>query len=224
MLFPAAIGVPVHEASHLLVALAFAPLGHRVKKVSFFKPNQSGGLGFVSYQYRPTLLSSLANMLIGLAPIAGGVLAFLFVSFALVPQLYNYLMASSLDITGSGVASYLIDTYQFIVGMEWGFKAWIWLLVSGCIIAFMTPSKLDFHGCAKGFVLIYFALLLLTLVSPGHAQWLYEFALSGIALISPFLIATIATLSILTALATIKVFVYRWRKSKALASDKTSRP
>lgn len=224
MLAPALIGVPVHEASHLLVALLFAPLGHRVKKVAFFKPNQAGGLGFVSYQYRPSLLSAIANMFIGLAPLAGGILTFLMVSYVLVPDVYSYLVTAELDLSSRGTAAYLVETYQFLFGMSWGIEAWVWLVVSGSVIAFMTPSAPDFHGCAKGFILIYVAMVCLSIASPAQAQALYAVVMYGIAKISPYLVATIVTLSLVSGFAAAKVTIISClRKRKENQSALTPR-
>ena len=51
LLTTAWIGTPIHELSHLIIAIL---TGHKIKEVKFFKPDpRTGTLGYVSHSFNP---------------------------------------------------------------------------------------------------------------------------------------------------------------------------
>ncbi|MDX1296748.1 MAG: hypothetical protein R3260_00695 [Pseudomonas sp.] len=65
------IGVPVHELAHALVCIVF---GMRIKRVSFYQPNEaSGTMGFVEFRYSPySIRNAIGLALQGVAPLLAG--------------------------------------------------------------------------------------------------------------------------------------------------------
>lgn len=67
----AAPGVFVHELSHALTAIL---VRFTITKISFFSPQPDGTLGFVQYQYRPSLISPVLRLFVGIAPFSADML------------------------------------------------------------------------------------------------------------------------------------------------------
>lgn len=68
LLVTGAIGVPVHEISHAILAMMF---GHKINRIVFFQFKQNEKtLGWVDHSYnRKNILSSIGVVFISLAPI-----------------------------------------------------------------------------------------------------------------------------------------------------------
>lgn len=66
-----AIGVPIHEASHLVACWMF---GLKPTKVVFYHPDRSTGtLGYVSFRYRPRSIRANVGLFVqGIAPLISG--------------------------------------------------------------------------------------------------------------------------------------------------------
>lgn len=211
MLFPAAIGVPIHETSHLLLALM---CGHKINKVAFFKPNQSGGLGFVEHSYRPSLISPITNLLIGLAPLAGGLLALALLTKTLQPSLYDFIQQHQAINSASLAGQYTTDIWHKVINSEWTFIKVIWLFLSMSAIAFMTPSGTDFKGSIKGFLVIYLAAFAVGLISPKALMATATSLIEIIVTVTPLFLLSIIVMTLFTVFT---VFLKK-RKEASLSS------
>lgn len=206
MLVPAAIGVPVHELSHLLVAIL---CGHKIKRVAFFKPNSAGGLGFVEHSYRPTALSPFTNLLIGLAPIAGGLIVFGLLTKYLAPDVYSHLLQSHVASSGDDIARYLKETLGVLLRVEWRLATGLWFVLSVCVVTFMTPSGADFRGCRNGFIVTYLLLVAMTAALPEKTNGLFQAIISWLGVLSPVFIVTIVILVAAVLGAYISSFLFK---------------
>ena len=154
LLIPASFAVPIHETSHYLMAKL---LGHKVEKVSLFKPNGSGTLGFVCHSYKPSIFSPFTNALIGVAPIAGGALAVLFITYVLMPGVTPVLHGEQLPYQGDLLKAYLkyLDFILLLINENLAnMTFWIWVLLVSNILVFSMPSPEDFEGAGLGLSII----------------------------------------------------------------------
>ena len=195
MLIPASIGVPIHELSHLIMAVAF---GHKINKVAFFKPNGSGGLGFVEHSYKPSLITPFTNMLIGLAPLAGGLVAFGVLTNIFQPGIYDFIKHHPEITSASTAAEYTSAVWAKVLSGEWHAPKYLWLCLSIPIIAFMTPSGADFKGCLKGFAVIYAAALAAGFLAPERLISIAQKVIEVTVIAAPFFILAILVMALMT--------------------------
>ncbi|MCP1515597.1 hypothetical protein [Pseudomonas rhodesiae] len=71
LVWTGAIGVPIHEASHLVACWMF---GLKPTKVVFYRPDRStGALGYVNFRYRPRSIRANVGLFVqGIAPLISG--------------------------------------------------------------------------------------------------------------------------------------------------------
>lgn len=153
VMIPASFSVPIHEISHYIVAKI---CGHNILQLKLFAPNSSGTLGYVKHEYRPGIVSLSTNMLIGLAPIAGGSLAIWTVTHFLMPE--NIQLLHSTDLVTSSNIVDVIGQYMEVASRiaiaQWGrWEFWMWCFLVAHIAVFCVPSAADFAGAAWGIVL-----------------------------------------------------------------------
>lgn len=167
------IGVPVHEASHLVVAIL---CGQKITGVSFYRPSSDGSLGYVNRQYRRTFLSPFMNLLIALAPVAGGLLAFAMVTEFFLPGFIDVFhqgfQSGRLNIQTPLAIAMLISKYEI-------HAVCMWALFSFSILLFCSPSSTDFQGSRAGFIFLLGSYVLLQSFAPNKVD-------RFLALIAPY--------------------------------------
>ena len=76
-------GVMLHEFSHALLCVVFR---HRITDFALFSPQKNGNLGWVAHKWNPrSLWQNIGCFFIGVAPIAFGVAAIVFLTLLLLP-------------------------------------------------------------------------------------------------------------------------------------------
>ncbi|MCU8019354.1 M50 family metallopeptidase [Shewanella baltica] len=121
----AAPGVFIHELSHALTAIL---VGFNITHISFFSPQPDGTLGFVQYKYRPSIISPLLRLFVGIAPLFGGLF---------VVCLLNWLCQAPTLTDWSA----LYD-YAAVEPVRFG----IWLYLTSSVVANAVPSKVDLNN------------------------------------------------------------------------------
>lgn len=158
------LGVPVHEASHLIAALL---CGQKIIGVSFYQPSSDGSLGYVNRQYRRSLLSPIFNLLIALAPVGGGILGFYCATEYFLPGFLNTFeqgfASGRLSLNTPLAIAGLFSVYDLQTILLWG-------LLSFSILLFCSPSLTDFQGCRSGFIFMLCVYLLLQLLWPAKVD------------------------------------------------------
>lgn len=142
------VGVAVHELGHLVAATLF---NQKILDVSLFKPSTDGSLGYVTRSYRPMWYSPFTNLVIAMAPLVSGSVAFLLVTFTLRPDLLpllKQLYPQSLIQNYGVVANFL----SAVLSQGNPIQTCLWLYLSSSILLFTSPSKADFQGAIPGAV------------------------------------------------------------------------
>ena len=166
------IGTPIHELSHLLMAVVFL---HKIEKVSFFQISDDGVLGYVSHSYNPrNIWAQLGNFFIGIAPlISGAGLVYLVTSF-LMPEAYEVIKTSVITFSSSFGTSIDLSLISqiFVLGKDFVLailnnitSAWMFILYLVIMLSLslhMNLSNLDIKGALKG---LPFFLLVLAIVN-----------------------------------------------------------
>jgi len=149
------------------------PFGYRVQELQLYKPSAQETAGHVLYTYKKSLFSPILNLMIGIAPLFGGTIAFVLVTKWLMPDVFNY-FASTVNfknaLNGDLSASYhhLANLLGFIIFSSSGFiKTLCWLFLSYSLIVFSVPSKADLTGSKLGVLLLIIFVLLLSTVWPS---------------------------------------------------------
>jgi hypothetical protein len=149
------VGTPIHELSHALLVLA---TGGRLTKVNLFKANQATGeLGSVSYTYKSR--APVRKAMVAVAPLAGGTLALIAVSYLLLPDVLRIALdgpgldagEQSLVEMVATLASNLIRTlgrvFELLSSREvlarW--QTWLWAYLAICIGSRLSPSSVDWR-------------------------------------------------------------------------------
>lgn len=156
------IGVPVHELSHAVTALAF---GHRITSIDLFKPDgEDGTLGRVSHSYNAaSKYQRLGNLFIGIAPLVLGAGALVALGYALVPgfgaavhdvtQVQGdeaFGVAAHFSLVGSAMAETLNVIFAPANLTSWHF--WVFLYLSICLSAHLAPSGKDMRHVWPGLI------------------------------------------------------------------------
>ena len=167
------VGVPIHELSHLTTALLF---NHKIVDFQLFKPSRDGSLGYVLHSYNPSLFSPIANMLIGIAPLFGGTLAFIGVTKWLRPDVFDY-FATYIELSNvlngdlSGFLSKLTSMLDIILFSSTNvYLTVLWVFVSYSLVVYSVPSKADFSQSKIGLLLIIVIILLLSMLMPSFLE------------------------------------------------------
>ncbi len=150
------IGTPIHEASHALMCLLF---GHKINEIKLFQPNSSDGtLGYVNHSYNPkNFYQKLGNLFIGIAPILVGSGILVGLLYALLPDMFNEVLAElkqidlSSDLTSS--LSHLLNAFASLFTYIDTWQWWVFLLIGSLIGLHMTLSDADLKGALSGIIL-----------------------------------------------------------------------
>lgn len=192
-LYPLAVlGVSCHELSHFIAAKLFR---QRVYEIQFFKPDPSGSLGYVIHgAERPSIFTPIANFVIGMAPLFGGMSAIYAFTYWLMPEVLSQSrgISFSTDNFVSSVFEYAyrsIETAHLAAGEV---RLYIWLYIVMSVSLFMMPSKSDFNNSIRGAFYILVVSVCLSWLWPNDYQsWLAQTAHLSQGLFSPILLACI---------------------------------
>jgi len=173
LMVPAVIGVPVHELSHYSAVKLFALCGAKYKVVSMklFQPMKDGTLGYVEYAYAKAWYTPFTNLIIGIAPLAGGFAAFYLLSSMLMPEFSQLLVAELKQVSSTAEAIELSGYLAMVLwDSDWSIKTVGWAFLSASVLAFMLPSKADFQGAAAGIVGVFALMVAGVVFIPGAEQ------------------------------------------------------
>lgn len=168
-------GVMLHEFSHALLCVVFR---HRITDFALFSPQKNGNLGWVAHKWNPrSLWQNIGCFFIGVAPIAFGVAALVFLTLLLLP-------AESLPfppLPGSGLEAFRFQFRTTFLALcrfwiepdlllRW--RSWLWLYAVFAIGSQITLSRADLAGAGSGIavlgtVLVLLAVSVAALLPPG---------------------------------------------------------
>ena len=145
------IGAPVHEYSHAVVAKLF---GLKVNKIVPFQPDpKTGRLGYAEIAYDKTSTwQSVGQFFVCYAPLLGGTLALLLVTFLFYPTALHtefqvepeQLFASSLTQATNQMSS--IATLENFATIQF----WIFSYLVLAISCHLAPSSVDYKASLRG--------------------------------------------------------------------------
>ena len=203
------IGVPVHELSHFLMCVV---MGHKPVRLTLFSVASDGTLGSVEYRYTPSVMASLKNILISLAPIPGGIAAFCLVTYLLRPDLLGawYDVNHALYSQVEWQQQFSLFIKQVTEGD--GAITLLWASLSFSILMFCAPSRADFSGCTWGVLMIIgFAIACMWALPEQTVRFLENaspfFGFSGAAMLSALLLIS----SMIAMLMSAKFLINRLR-------------
>ena len=153
------VGVPIHELSHIVMALLF---GHKVKEVKFFQVNdESRTLGYVNHSYNPrNIYHQIGNFFIGVAPIICGSLLIILLLKIFVPvSLEN----TNELLSAKGIFDFIKSIFSFNNFKRPEFYLFLYLVFSIC--SHISLSTADIKGAFVGVIFIFIILLILNVFS-----------------------------------------------------------
>lgn len=166
------IGTPIHEFSHVVGCWVF---GHEIESMALFEPdNREGRLGYVRHTYhRGNWWQEAGNFFIGVAPLLGGGLTLMLLTWAMYPGVVRvWLEWGATSVNAAGVeptASWSVlkdDLVQVFYEQRYPFGArlWLYLYLVLCVSLHMAPSGSDYRGGMKGGVILLILWLSLNLL------------------------------------------------------------
>lgn len=183
LLLTGAIGVPIHEISHAVLAMAF---GHKINRIVFFQFKQNEKtLGWVEHTYnKRNILSSIGVAFISLAPILliPIIMQISFYVFeldsgeSLGSLLYEWLYKAKTPDANILIYSFLLDAKITIFSL---IKKPLLLIILGCVSIHSAPSRADIRVLAQdykslfGLCCIPTAVYILAFINDGF--YLFEF-------------------------------------------------
>lgn len=146
-------GVILHEFSHALFCLIFR---HRITDFTPFAPQKNGNLGWVVHKWDPrSIWQNVGCFFIGVAPLAFGVAALVFLSLLLLPQSALPLP----ELPGSGLAAFHLQ-FRSTFAALWSMwitpdflfrgQTWIWLYGVIAVGSQIPLSRADLAGAKSG--------------------------------------------------------------------------
>ncbi len=130
-------GVIVHELSHALVCQI---VGAKIEEINFF--SRPGGY----VKYRSPKIPIFGEMLIGFAPILGGIGALLF---------FSWLLGLQLPLFSQGFGAAIQEILSFIKEgwLSWQFWLFVYLVIS--LIICLVPSIRDIKNALGGVLVVF---------------------------------------------------------------------
>ncbi len=186
LLMTGAVGTPVHELSHALFCVIF---GHKIREIKLYRPGANdGALGYVTHTFNPkNIYHQIGNFFIGIAPILGGSGVLMLLSFLMVPQIFNGVLAEIGSVGGSISADGWAFVGEFfsvawrvflnVFDLSQANNVWWWIFI---ILALMISSHMELSGAdIKGGVKGLLILLGILLVVDTALYFIYLPALVG---------------------------------------------
>jgi len=171
------VGTPIHELGHAFFCLIF---GHKITKISLFKPNsKEGTIGFVQHSYnKRNLYHQVGNFFIGAGPLIFGSLTIVGLLWLLVPggsAILSNLQTSSLKFTVqtpgySEIFQLVITSAKSLFTQlftpenlgSWQF--WLFIYLAMAISAHAELSPPDIGAMLKGLLVIVILFFLINMV------------------------------------------------------------
>lgn len=176
------VGVPIHELSHLIIALLF---GHKIKEVKFFQVNdENRTLGYVNHSYNPNnIFHQVGNFFIGVAPIiCGSLLILLLLKFFVPVSLEN----TNDLLNANGIFRFLKSIFSLNNFKRPEFYLFLYLVFSIC--SHISLSTADIKGAFVGVIFIFIILLVLNVFNLNLLSHIniikYNLLLTNILIIS----------------------------------------
>ncbi|MCF0149305.1 MAG: hypothetical protein HUJ77_13025 [Clostridium sp.] len=153
------VGVPIHELSHLVVALLF---GHKIKEVKFFQvSDENRTLGYVNHSYNPrNIYHQIGNFFIGVAPILCGSLLIILLLKIFVPA---SLENTSELLSSNGIFEFLKSIFPMSNFKRPEFYLFLYLVFNICSHISLSPA--DIKGASIGVIFIFAILLILNVMN-----------------------------------------------------------
>jgi len=211
------IGTPIHELSHLLVALIF---GHKITEVSFFRISNDGVLGYVNHSYnKRNLWAQLGNYFIGIAPLISGAGLVYLVTYLLMPQSYGIISDSINTFVSHFEPQLSFSLINDIFGLGKDFVVAIannitniWLFILYIIIMLslslhMNLSNADIKGSLKGlpYFLLVVAILNVIFYFINYSGFLNTVVYLGTYMIATMVISLIFSLVLVSIAGIIRL-------------------
>lgn len=154
-----AIGTPIHELSHLIVAVLW---GFKITHIKLFSPiegKKTGILGYVNYKYRSTFWGRFGQFFVGIAPMFGGSAVIYGLFILLVPELKTLLFTHIGSIEQIQDVRHIFEiSYQ--LNHFFGIRFIVFLVLQIMISSHMTISKADLKNALYGGTYLEIALLI----------------------------------------------------------------
>lgn len=176
------IGVPVHELSHLIVAILF---GHKIKEVKFFQVNdENRTLGYVNHSYNPrNIYHQIGNFFIGIAPIICGSLIIILLLKIFIP---SSLEATNDLVTSNGIFTFLKSIFSLSNFKKPEFYLFLYLVFSIC--SHISLSTADIKGAFIGVIFIFIILLIFNSINFDLLSYIniikYNLLLTNVLIVS----------------------------------------
>lgn len=167
------LGTPIHEFSHVVMCWLFR---HRVDEVRLFDPDlMEGRLGYVRHSYRRgNLYEEIGNVWIGTAPLLGGLLILMALTWLFFPAALTVALDESQRIDFAQLTTVpkaIFSTLSRSLGaiLKWEnvvtARFWVFLYLVLCVASHTAPSRTDYAGAWRGALFLLALLALATLVS-----------------------------------------------------------
>ncbi|MDV4150565.1 metalloprotease family protein [Clostridium sp. AL.422] len=196
------VGVPIHELSHLIVALLF---GHKIKEVKFFQVNsENSTLGYVNHSYNSrNIYHQIGNFFIGIAPIICGSLIIILLLKIFVPA---SLENTNDLLSANGIFTFLKSIFSLSNFKRLEFYLFLYLVFSIC--SHISLSKADIKGAFIGVIFIFIILLILNVINFdlfSHINIIkYNLLLTNVLIIS----VIFSSINLLISFVLNKIYIY----------------
>lgn len=166
------LGTPIHEFSHAVACWIFQ---HRIDEIRLFDPDlEEGRLGYVRHSYRRgNLYQEIGNVFIGTAPLIGGSVVLVSLTWLFYPAAIQAALSHSKAIEFTSLNASVGQLFKAageslgtILQLEnlvrprfWAFSYFVL-----CVGSHMAPSRTDYAGSLRGACLL---LALLAIASIG---------------------------------------------------------
>lgn len=166
------LGTPVHEFSHAIACWIFQ---HRVDEIRLFDPDlEEGRLGYVRHSYRRgNLYQEIGNVFIGTAPLLGGSLVLVLLTWLFYPAAIRTALEHARELEFSSLGRSVGQLWEavrssLVVILDPANllrpRFWVFCYFVLCIGSHMAPSRTDYAGSRRGALLL---LALLAILSVG---------------------------------------------------------
>lgn len=219
LLVTGAIGVPVHEISHAILAMMF---GHKINRIVFFQFKQNEKtLGWVDHSYnRKNILSSIGVVFISLAPILVipviMQMSFFFFELgsgeSLGSLLHDWLYQDKTPSVNLLISSFLTDTKITLFSL---IENPLLFVILGCMSIHSSPSGADIKTVSQdykslfGLCCIPTAIYTLAFINNGFYLFMFFRGMVLCCLLSILMLITSALINVLILLMTkLKILHY----------------
>lgn len=203
-----AIGVPVHEISHLVFHLIFR---HRITGLSLYQPfkgREDKTLGYVKYTYNPlSLYQNIGLFFAGIAPMIGGTLVIILMMKLLLSETFNSFTFDATNVSFENLFEVLGANFKNLVSMQDGVFFFIIFFLVACMIAInMDISSMDLKNSLHGLIFVEIAGMIISVMS---GLFSFNIDIMGISAILIFVLIIGLIFSILSLLLSFVTLIAR---------------